>query len=99
MGKKKRFHGNRPKKRPNRASHVPPPLAALPTEKKPPVEYGKPFTLLEDESKATFEFTGGSWVPYSMTIAECRQNSCKVQELPQKVNRKTRYEVRCPVGE
>ena len=60
--------------------------------------YGKPFTLLEDESKATFQFSKGAWVPYAMTIAECLENNCQVKELPQKVNRKTRYEVRCPVG-
>jgi hypothetical protein len=100
MGKKKRFHGNRPKKHHARGTHAPPPLAALAAPvRKRPVEYGKPFTLLEDEGKATFEFTGGTWVPYSMTIAECRQNSCQVKELPQKVNRMTRYEVRTPVGE
>lgn len=101
MGKKKRFHGNRRGKKNNsRGSHAPPPLAPLEaSEKKAPLAYGKPFTLLEDETKATFEFSGGSWVPFSMTIAECRQNSCQVQELPQKVNFKTRYEVRCPVDE
>jgi hypothetical protein len=72
------------------------PLAAQP-EKKIPVVYGKPFTLLEDEQKKTFEFKAGSWIPYLMSIAECRQ-TCQVNELPQKVNRMTRYEIRCPVA-
>ena len=65
-------------------------------EKKAPVQYGKPFVLLEDASKNTFEFTGGAWVPHPMSIAECRVE-CQVKELPQQVNRMTRYEIRCPV--
>jgi hypothetical protein len=97
MRRNKRFQ-NRPKKRQAHGSHAPPPLAPLvAAERAPALKYGKPFTLLEDESKATFQFTAGSWIPYSMTIAECRQNNCQVRELPQKVNRMTRYEVRCPV--
>ena len=63
---------------------------------KPPVQYGKPFILLEDSDKKTFEYKSGARVPYTMSIAECRQD-CQVKELPQKVNRMTRYEVRCPV--
>ena len=98
MGKKRRFHGNQQKKRPVRAGHAPPPLAPLAApERKAPVEYGKPFTLLEDQNKQTFQFNGGSWVPYTMTIAECREQ-CQVQQLPQMVNSMTRYQVRCPVG-
>jgi hypothetical protein len=31
-----------------------------------------------------------------MSIAECREN-CQVQELPQKVNGMTRYEIRYPL--
>lgn len=96
MARKRRFHGSGPKKRQGRGSHAPPPLAPLP-EPEAPLTYGKPFTLLENESKATFQFSGGSWVPYEMTIAECRMNSCQVKELPQKVNRMTRYEVRTPL--
>jgi hypothetical protein len=65
-------------------------------EKKPPVVYGKAFIVLEDETKGTFEYEKGAWVPYSMSIAECRRE-CLVKELPQKVNRMTRYEVRLPV--
>jgi hypothetical protein len=96
MQRKKRFQNNRSKRHPSRGAHAPPPLAP-PPERAPTPQYGKPFTLLEDEGKATFEFTKGSWVPYSMTIAECREHGCQVKELPQKVNRMTRYEVRCPV--
>jgi hypothetical protein len=64
-------------------------------ERKPPVIYGRPFIVLEDEAKNTFTFDGGTWVPHSMTIAQCRVE-CQVKELPQKVNRMIRYEVRCP---
>jgi hypothetical protein len=96
MRRKKRFQPNRPRKQ-GRAAHVPAPLAPR-AERAPALVYGKPFTLLEDEHKATFQFSRGSWVPYAMTIAECLENSCQVKELPQKVNRMTRYEVRCPLG-
>jgi hypothetical protein len=51
---------------------------------------------MEDEQKNTFIYEGGAWVPHSASIAECRQ-TCQVKELPQKVNRMTRYEIRCPV--
>lgn len=99
MRRKKRFQGNRQRKQ-SRASHAPPPLAPLePAERQAPIEYGKPFTLLEDENKTTFEFKTGAWVPYAMTIAQCRMQNCQVKQLPQKVNRMTRYEVRVPVGE
>ena len=66
-------------------------------ERKAPVQFGEAFVLLEDEEKNTFEYARGAWTPYAMSIAECRQESCQVKELPQKVNGKTRYEVRCPV--
>ncbi len=100
MAKHKRSINNRrPKPKPRR-SNAPPLLAPLEIPRsKPPIEYGKPFTLLEDQSKTTFEFKTGTWVPYSMTIAECRRQSFQVNELPQKVNRMTRYEVRLPLGE
>ncbi len=65
-------------------------------ERKAPPQYGKPFVLLEDLDKKTFEYANGAWVPYALSIAECRQE-CQVKELPQKVNDKTRYEVRCPL--
>jgi hypothetical protein len=67
------------------------------TERLPPVVYGKPFIVVEDESKNTFIFKGGDWVPHTASIAECRQ-TCQVKELPQRVNRMIRYEVRCPQG-
>jgi hypothetical protein len=65
-------------------------------ERRPPVVYGHPIILLEDENKNTFEFKNGSWVPHPLTIAQCRE-TCKVKELPQKVHRNTRYEVCYPV--
>jgi hypothetical protein len=66
-------------------------------ERKAPTQYGKPFILLEDANKNTFEYQGGAWVPHTMTIAECRE-ACQVTELPQKVNRMTRYEIRSPLA-
>ncbi len=65
-------------------------------ERKPPTQYGKPLIILEDAAKDTFEFVGGEWVPYAMTIAECRKE-CQVRILPQQVNGKTRYEIRLPL--
>jgi hypothetical protein len=49
--------------------------------------------LLEDDAKQTFEFVGGAWVPYSLSIAECRAGG-EVTQLAQKVNKMTRYQVR-----
>ena len=72
--------------------HTSPALGDLP----PPVNYGTPFIVLEDEEKNTFVYSGGEWVPYATSIAECRK-SCQVKELPQRLNRKVRYEIRCPV--
>jgi hypothetical protein len=51
--------------------------------------------VAEDEQKNTFVFQGGSWVPHTASIAECRQ-TCQVKELPQRLNKLIRYEVRCP---
>jgi hypothetical protein len=62
-----------------------------------PIVYGKPFIVVEDEQKNTFVFQAGAWVPHTASIAECRQ-TCQVKELPQRVNKMIRYEVRCPVG-
>src|SRR5688572_18473982 len=94
MAQRNRFSNNRQK---NRSAHSPPPLRQpLVMEKKVPVEYGKAFIVMEDEQRNTFVFKGGAWVPYSMSIAECRQD-CQVKELPQKVNRMTRFEIRSPV--
>jgi len=60
------------------------------------VAYGKPFIVMEDEAKKTFVYKAGAWVEFEASIAECRQSSCQVKQLAQKVNRMTRYEVRCP---
>jgi hypothetical protein len=68
-----------------------------PAQRVAPVVYGKPFILMEDASKNTFIYQAGNWVPYSSTIAECKQN-CQVKVLPQSVGKMTRYEVRCPEG-
>ena len=65
------------------------------TQRTAPVVYGKPFIVLEDEAKNTFVFKGGAWVAHTSSIAECRL-SCQVKELPQRVNKMTRYEVRSP---
>jgi hypothetical protein len=53
--------------------------------------------LLEDEDLKTLQFLNGAWVSYPKNIAECRLE-CEVKLLPQKVNRMSRYEVRCPIG-
>ena len=70
---------------------APTPLA----ERRAPVVYGKPFIVMEDEQKNTFVYERGTWIPHSSTIAECRK-TCLVKELPQRVNRMIRYEVRSP---
>jgi hypothetical protein len=68
-----------------------------PIQRAAPTVYGKPFIVLEDEAKNTFVFQGGAWVPHTASIAECRA-TCQVKELPQRVNRMIRYEMRCPEG-
>jgi|SRR5689334_3179540 hypothetical protein len=71
-------------------------LASIgPVERTEPTVYGKPFIVTEDAAKNTFYFHGGAWVPYEESIAECRR-TCLVKELPQKLNNRTRYEVRRP---
>jgi len=70
-----------------------PAAAPLRLERKPPKQYGTAFVLLEDANLNTFEYVAGAWIPYGLTIAQCR-HECLVKELPQKVNGKTRYEVR-----
>ncbi|HZZ27614.1 MAG TPA: hypothetical protein VFE46_06360 [Pirellulales bacterium] len=67
-------------------------------EPKPPTQYGKPFVLLEDSDLNTFEYAAGAWLPYGLSIAQCRKENCSVKELPQKVNGRSRYEVRCPLA-
>jgi hypothetical protein len=97
MAQKHRFHNRKNKSmvRPQRES-IPREVRVRP-ERKAPVQYGKPFVLLEDNDKNTFEYASGAWVPYALSIAQCREDYL-VKELPQKVNGNTRYEVRCPVG-
>jgi hypothetical protein len=94
---------NRPKHSNQRARAASSPFSATRSLRRPPeltqriapVVYGKAFVVLEDEAKNTFVFKGGTWVAHTASIAECRQ-SCQVKELPQRVNKMIRYEVRCP---
>lgn len=72
------------------------PAAPRSFEPKPPTQYGPAIIILEDAQKNTFEYTSGSWVPFEMSIAECRVE-CQVRALPQQVNGKTRYEIRRPL--
>ena len=92
MARRNQFSRKRPRTPPSSS----PTIARSVWEKKPPVQYGEPFVLLEDEQKNTFVFRAGNWVAYSMSIAECRQE-CQVKELPQRVNGMVRFEIRCPV--
>jgi hypothetical protein len=62
-----------------------------------PVVYGKPFIVLQDAQNSTFEYRQGGWVPFAMTISQCRIEG-EVKELPQKINNMTRYEVRLPLS-
>jgi hypothetical protein len=97
MARKNRYQvsGKRGKRR---GGDAPPrPAAATAADRPPPKVYGQPFVVMEDENKGTFVYKSGAWVAHSMSIAECRA-SCQVTELPQKVKRMTRYEIRCPVG-
>ena len=71
--------------------------ARVPLERKPPTQYGQAFILLEDELKNTFEYSQGAWVPYALSIAQCRLDG-QVKELAQKINGKTRYEIRMPLS-
>jgi len=95
MARRPTYQSRRPKSSsPRRDSIVR--EAPLPRTPKPIVQYGPPFVVLEDTNKNTFEYANGAWVPFAMSIAQCKQ-TCQVKELPQKVNNKTRYEVRVPV--
>src|SRR5262245_41799885 len=76
---------------PTRSLHHPPEQ----TQRAAPVVYGKAFIVLEDEAKNTFVFKGGAWVAHTASIAECHA-SCQVKELPQRLNKMIRYEIRCP---
>jgi hypothetical protein len=96
MAQRRRSHQPPRKKNARGPSTSTPSEPRLPHVRKVPVVYGKPFILLEDVGRNTFEYKAGSWVPYAMSIAECRA-TCQVNELPQKVNQMTRYEVRLPI--
>jgi hypothetical protein len=63
-----------------------------------PVEYGKPFLVLEDTAKNTFIFAGGKWVPHTVSITDYRR-TCLVKEFPQRVKGRIRYEIRSPLGQ
>jgi hypothetical protein len=97
MAQKHRFHNRKNKSMVRPQREVVTRVPRVPFERKPPVQYGKPFILLEDAQKNTFEFASGAWVAYPLSISQCRQDYL-VKELPQKVNGNTRYEIRCPVG-
>ena len=97
MAHHNRFKQNRkkPARRPSPSVVVEKPAFVIPA-RKPPTTYGKPFIVLEDGQKNTFEYLKGAWVPYSISIAQCRESG-EVKELPQKINKMTRYEVRLPL--
>ncbi len=95
MGKKRSFSGKSQRQSGGpRASLQREPIVI--PERKPPVQYGAPVVVLEDQHKQTFVFVSGAWSPFEMSIAECRE-SCRVTELSQKIKGMTRYEVRRPV--
>jgi hypothetical protein len=98
MAKNRQHHRGGKRQDPRRISARAPLEPAKAYVPKPIVQYGEPFMLLEDAAKNTFEYTGGAWVPFDRNIADCKID-CLVKELPQKVNKMTRYEVRCPVVE
>ncbi len=96
MAQRHRFN-RRPNKTAGRPRRNDPPREApVRFEPKPPTQYGKAFVLLEDAEMNTFEYVAGAWIPYGLTISQCRRD-CLVKELSQKVNGKTRYEVRLPI--
>jgi hypothetical protein len=95
MAQKHRVSRNKNKPQSSRPRASEPTAAPKVFERKPPVQYGKPFILLEDLDKNTFEYAAGVWIPYGLTIAQCRKDYL-VKELPEKLNGKTRYQVRCP---
>lgn len=96
MARKNRYqHYGKRKGGGSAAASRPPPLTSSTMERRPATVYGNTITILEAADKSTFVFKNGDWVPYSMTIAECRE-ARQVTELPQKVKQMTRYEVRPP---
>jgi hypothetical protein len=98
MAQYNRFNrrGGRQQVRPIRSSPSERPAIEIPQPKQP-VSYGQPFIVLEDAQKTTFEYRRGGWIPFEMTISQCRSEG-HVKELPQKINNMTRYEVRLPLS-
>ncbi len=97
MARNNQFGGKRVKRKANRDGRGPAVREVPVYERKAPVEYGKPFIVMEDPESNTFAYDGSAWVPFSMTMADCKAE-CQVKTLPQKVNGKTRYEVRLPIN-
>ncbi|MFM7074047.1 MAG: hypothetical protein ACKO38_19850 [Planctomycetota bacterium] len=97
MAQKHRHNQNRKRNPAPPRDPRPAPAAAPVYERRAPIVYGAPMIVMEDEQKRTFVYAQGSWVPHSATIAECRL-TCLVKELPQRVNRMIRYEVRSPLS-
>ncbi len=96
MAQRNRFNPKRDKRRPLTPQNS---LLRQRTERveiAPAIVYGQPVIIMEDENKNTFVYEAGAWVPHERSIAECRQD-CLVKEMPQKLKRMTRYEVRSPV--
>lgn len=95
MAQRRARHNNNNK--PNRRSAAPEPTTRTreAPERKAPVIYGQPFTVLEDKDKNAFVFNGGQWVLYERSIKEC-QVDCQVKQLSQKINGMTRFEVCAP---
>jgi hypothetical protein len=98
MAQYNRFNKRGGKKlvRPTRSTASERPAIEIPQAKEP-VSYGKPFIVLEDAQNSTFEYHRGGWIPFAMTISQCRMEG-HVKELPQKINNMTRYEVRLPLS-
>ncbi|TVP97717.1 MAG: hypothetical protein EA381_14140 [Planctomycetaceae bacterium] len=96
MARNNKFAGRRTPSKRNRQDSSSVVTAREAYVKKEPVEYGKPFIVMEDAQKNTFAYDGTGWNPYPLSIAECR-TECLVKELPQNLNGKTRYEVRAPI--
>ena len=90
------FNGSKTRTRRTQESAPAISLSERAAQREPPKKYGEPFVVLEDKEKQTFTFARGAWVPFELSIAECREE-CMVKALPQKVNNMTRYEIRSPV--
>jgi hypothetical protein len=98
MAQYNRFNrrGGKKQYRSSRATAIERPAIEIPQSREP-LSFGKPFIVLEDAQKTTFEYRQGGWIPFAMTISQCRSEG-HVKELPQKINNMTRYEVRLPLS-